>query len=510
MWGLYANLIAQLISQVSSHFIIHYHRNIVHRATRVYKQRHNYVSVSVALRTSSSNLSERSQPDDPYGERKDLLHDHAFARPHRGETEKLITRSYVNGCVILGALLLAVLVIVGCILPSAGLEFLGILGVAVESGQGWRQATQSLSMFDLTTLLMDQARFVGGARNYVGFGTLSALLVITVLLVPLAQTATLLWQWFVPMAGQRRKRLSVAVEILQAWQYCEVYIISVMVATWQLGPISTFMINSYCSSFQETFDMLAFFGVIQEEDAQCFRVDASIKGAAYVLAAGAVLLALLNTMVMNAVKQYFRDRDEVNSRAEWKEMMFDNLESAPTASAQSTPSRVQNDKMTQEEQAVVRGIEDLECYDKTTNESSEERAEAEAYIKPVPVLFTDKFRWVLRRADNTEVLNSQGMPASPPPMYGEMAEKPRNDSEISTSDEEPTAIISTRQLSFSLDQSQNDPAEASMVDESVYLDSSSSDLPPTDVEDGGGMTAPTAPIHVKSVGTGAITETSYS
>ena len=29
MWGLYANMIAQLISQISSHFIIHYHRHIV-------------------------------------------------------------------------------------------------------------------------------------------------------------------------------------------------------------------------------------------------------------------------------------------------------------------------------------------------------------------------------------------------------------------------------------------------------------------------------------------------
>merc|ERR1712194_385074 len=36
LWGLYANLIAQLVSQLSSHFIIHYHRKIAKRARDSY------------------------------------------------------------------------------------------------------------------------------------------------------------------------------------------------------------------------------------------------------------------------------------------------------------------------------------------------------------------------------------------------------------------------------------------------------------------------------------------
>ena len=40
LWGLYANLIAQLISQISSHFIIHYHRRIVRRAKMVNRLEH--------------------------------------------------------------------------------------------------------------------------------------------------------------------------------------------------------------------------------------------------------------------------------------------------------------------------------------------------------------------------------------------------------------------------------------------------------------------------------------
>jgi hypothetical protein len=226
MWGLYANMIAQLISQVSSHFIIHYHRNIVHRATKSFKQQHHLVSQSIAFRKAPS---QDAIVDDPYGDRKDCIYNHAYGRPHRGETERLITRGYVNGLVLLGSLALVVLVVVGCSLPSAGMEFLGMLGLAVESGQGWEQAVRELSVFGLARELMDQARFVGGASASLGLGSLSALMIITVLVIPLAQTATLLWQWFVPMAGRYRMRLSIFVEILQAWQYCEVYIISLIV-----------------------------------------------------------------------------------------------------------------------------------------------------------------------------------------------------------------------------------------------------------------------------------------
>lgn len=421
MWGLYANLIAQLISQISSHFIIHYHRNIVHQATKAYRRKHGLVvasQVDLAL-AESSDRSEDSDSDNPYGDMKDVLYQHAYSRPHRGETGKVITRGYVNGLVVFVALAFSVLMIVGCVLPSSGLEFLGLLGVAVESGQNWEQAYAKLSLFDLSKLLMNQARFTGGAKAYAGLGLLCSLLVITVLLVPLAQTAVLMYQWFTPMDGRTRSRASIAVEILQAWQYAEVYVISVVVATWQLGPISTFMINGYCRSFQETFNVLAYFGILAEDDAQCFRVDAKIESGSYILLLAAALLALLNTFVMNAVKQYFRDRDDVISRSEMKERMLNQLEGAQTAEG-------------------IEKEEGILSEEASASEYWEGREDAENYIKPVPVLFTDKFRWLLRGATEAEELNGR----APLPPIGELTEKPQAASEPSTSDDEqPTSPL---------------------------------------------------------------------
>jgi uncharacterized paraquat-inducible protein A len=48
----------------------------------------------------------------------------------------------------------------------------------------------------------------------------------------------LLHMWLNPLRERKRKRVVVIIEILQAWQYAEVYLISVIVASWQLGPIS--------------------------------------------------------------------------------------------------------------------------------------------------------------------------------------------------------------------------------------------------------------------------------
>ena len=55
-WGLYANMIAQLLSQVTSHVIIHYHRRIVAKGTE--KLKHNYLRNVV----DPMSIEARAQP----------------------------------------------------------------------------------------------------------------------------------------------------------------------------------------------------------------------------------------------------------------------------------------------------------------------------------------------------------------------------------------------------------------------------------------------------------------
>lgn len=117
----------------------------------------------------------------------------------------------------------------------------------------------------------------------------------------------------------------------------------------QLGPISDFMINTYCDSLADTFAEWVYFGFIKEEDAQCFSVESTISAGFFFLAAGAVILALINTFVVKATTQYFRDKVY-------------------------RPSTLD--------------IDEEVCVDKLAADGSG--------VRPVPVLFSDTFRWMLR------------------------------------------------------------------------------------------------------------------
>jgi hypothetical protein len=150
----------------------------------------------------------------------------------------------------------------------------------------------------------------------------------------------------------------------------------------QLGPISEFMINSYCDSLKETFGQLVYYGLLKEEDAQCFSVKSSIQGGSFLLAFGALLLALLSTFVTKAVVQYLRDQGETEKRL-------------------------------RDEEDSLYGSD----YTSRT-EDNEGDGGISGRIHPAPVLFTDNFRWLLFQENNhwdlPDVNYHWGSPASSP------------------------------------------------------------------------------------------------
>jgi len=340
-------MIAQLISQVSSHFIIHYHRRIVHMASGDYERTNCLEKVERGIEHESSKRNKNP--------RKDLLRAHRFSRPHRGEQDRLVVQTGTAPTIATACVTLTILLTIGCIIPSFSVEILGVVGILIESGQQFQQAISRHSVISIVRLIMEEAHYLGSIWDYLGLGTFSFLLVSTVLLVPIAQAICLVRQWFSPMNKKQRWRLSVTIESLQAWQYVEVYLLAILVAAWQLGPVSEFMINTYCESLSGTLSLLAYYGIIEANDAQCFRVSTGVESGTYILVVGAALLALMNTFVMKAVRQYEREQ------------------SAVVALLQETP------------EAAMKSF------------SEEDVTAARQRITPPPVLFTDTFRWFLVR-----------------------------------------------------------------------------------------------------------------
>ena len=222
-WGLYANMLAQFVAQISSHVIIHFHRKSVNKAD--VDQR---VEMGLDIPTDVT-LSEK-------------LCEHCFHldRHHkRAVVKKGFTRFLITSF-----LLFALLVLLGCAFPSFSKETLGIVGLVIESGNpNWEEASTYYSVFGLARSITEQGRFLGTLPDRVGLGTLASLLIVTVLLVPLVQAACLLVMWFVPLTKRRRAGSRVMNEILGAWQYTEVYVLSIFITSWQLGGVSEFMVS---------------------------------------------------------------------------------------------------------------------------------------------------------------------------------------------------------------------------------------------------------------------------
>jgi hypothetical protein len=115
------------------------------------------------------------------------------------------------------------------------------------------------------------------------------------------------------------------------------------------------MINSYCESLEGTFGQLVSFGFLKEEDSQCFSVKSSIDGGSWILLIGALLLTLVNVFVTKASVHYFHDKLEEVKREKSAFLLL------PGNNHDNDP--------------------EIDTSD----------------IHPVPVLFTDTFRWILVR-----------------------------------------------------------------------------------------------------------------
>lgn len=124
------------------------------------------------------------------------------------------------------------------------------------------------------------------------------------------------------------------------------------------------MINPYCESLKGFFSEMVYYGILKGEDAQCFKTDVQVKPTFYLLFSGAIVLALINSFVMKAVTHYLRD---ITSPS------LDNLHSVEGGKGANLN-------------------EDIE--DSNQNETFEK-----SKIHPVPVLFTDQYRWFLQRED---------------------------------------------------------------------------------------------------------------
>mmetsp|Transcript_26372 Transcript_26372/g.38959 ORF Transcript_26372/g.38959 Transcript_26372/m.38959 type:complete len:1508 (+) Transcript_26372:66-4589(+) len=301
LWGLYANLIAQVLSQLSSHVSIYYHRkalkNAMDRMERDQQQQRSR-GAQDELNIRIPQLENETSTDNV----EEPLHRHHFLKsPYR--SERLSIRPWVNAFIAFSAFSLLALILIGSLLPSFSFEQLGIVGILIEFGLNSSEAKSNFGVFSIFKTLLQQGQTLGTTGDMIGMSVIAAFVLLTLVIVPVTQTCALTYQWFKSMNKVERGRVEYSIEILSAWQYVEVYIVAIMVSSWQLAPTSEYLINSYCGGLTDSFTSLVKNGVLSAEDAQCFKLRGSVEEGFFVLLAAVCVLAFFNTFVMKAALQ---------------------------------------------------------------------------------------------------------------------------------------------------------------------------------------------------------------
>lgn len=366
-WGTYSTFLAQLISYNLAYVILEFHKLSV-AAVEAKIRGPGSLPTEEGDEDFSSTRQEESTEDTEQqiastdGEKKQeifdgrltCLSDTQFAKiiPYcdklwtvRPLAQKLF---FMTACCIAVPLLFA-----GSITTSYTSKLEGILNDLLEMKDVSVEMTNDHSVFSVMGALLNQATTLNQPLHYFGHGLMLWFLFLSVFVAPVMVIAFLLVQWFVPLTSSTRRKLDVLIRCVFSWQATEVYIIATIIGAWQMDDLASYMTSSLCYAFDPLLDFLAQYGWISHS--QCFGVHGDVGGGALALCLGCALLYMMLIFVSSARKQTKRQED------------FLALVVA-TAADNGKPSDAKRAKEL---------IDDIDLF---------------------PVIFTDRFSWLLQEA----------------------------------------------------------------------------------------------------------------
>eukprot|EP00948_MAST-09A_sp_MAST-9A-sp1_P001989 g1989.t1 len=358
VWGLYANIIAQLLSQLVSHVVIYYHRNVIsaaeeetgerlgnlnyalrslryekgHMQSIAENREYEMTKVVGNIKKSKSRVGKflsrlqisnapgrrhrattwlQAGTQDVSGPRRMLVNHRESLYAHIYNIDGIIHRIQVR---ILGtALLLSslattmVLIYYGAGLKSFKMQINGLAGLAMDLGRA-NSSISEYSVFDVSSNIASQAN-PKSFWSILGINYIAFIFVLCALVVPLLQMAGLFIMWLAPLTLYELKIAFMVNEIFAAWQYLEVYLIAISVAVLQMGQVSGFMVGSECDAIQPMLDSMVNLNVIEKTDGTCFYVDASVRYGTWILLAASIMLNISTQFVVRAAETALEDRE---------------------------------------------------------------------------------------------------------------------------------------------------------------------------------------------------------
>jgi len=336
MWGLYSNIIAQVLSQIISHVIIYYHRNDVTASSLIEPPKSKSMTLSSALTECGNSLDvlkikkAMKKPrftvrtrrrastwinatENIVGPRKVLISHKEALRKHIYDVDRHLEpmRIQITQC---GQWLIILLIFIGifCLFwgasqASFSMETSGLAGLAIDLGKKGGSETH-FSIYDVFIEIWNQAE-INDFSSIVGIRGIALLFFICGMIIPFLELLGIFVLWVVPLSLKHQKKLYILNEALSAWQYLEVYLIAVAVGTLQISQIAGFMIGDACDGFTSTFQTLSEIEVIETKYDHCFSLDSKIEKGSFILLACAFVLNFLVQLVNRAATAAMEDRE---------------------------------------------------------------------------------------------------------------------------------------------------------------------------------------------------------
>lgn len=348
-WGLYANLLAQLVSQLLSHTCLFYHRaHLAHLdalrrrvAARVGMQRGSSHEELVKtphrvrgfLAPSADEVAPHAirraelaarftETEAREAEARLPLTAHVFSVGASGRRFAVVRRGFR---LALGATLAALvpLILVASVLPNISIDINGVVGLLMEAHEEGSH-TRRFSIVGLGKFIATQAYEQWAPEAEAFLGVLGMWLVVVVLILctvvaPALQCIALALLHFKRMSRSAQVHMYMAVEVITAWSYQEVYIIACVLAISQIETISRFLVECHCNDLVPIFAALHQAGVLEKEFAECFYSAASFEVAIWLLLVSGLLLSAVTQIMMRSARvafgqQRFRQDGVVGAR----------------------------------------------------------------------------------------------------------------------------------------------------------------------------------------------------
>lgn len=339
VWGIYALCVGQLFGQLTSQIVLSCQRQMI-SATHT-KQGSETVATSSQV-TEERPKSETSE--------KGSLGSETFYGMHHGEGNTYRIRPGANVLLAVLGIGSVAAIVVAIFSPVMSARIDGLVGAAVEAGEQFGKATEDYSILFIMQEVFDRTRFVDTMKADLGIVVLAVATGTTVIGIPILMAFTLLLQWLHPHGMNVRSKVHAFVEILQPWQYLEVFCLTVVMTSIQLGNLTETFAARYCQDLDGVFSALVTYGVLSDNAGKCFAVEGNVEYGSVLMVGGVFMLALLRIIVKGAFMQ-----------------------SQATVVQPGTP-------------ALPKG-----------SSAGGGDADIIAKIRPEPVLFSDRFSWLLQK-----------------------------------------------------------------------------------------------------------------